>query len=64
MNAHSVFFRTSWLAVLLALVSIAGCGSNPTKPPTGTPEPDKFLWDHGNDALGKKRWLVAREYYR
>ena len=34
------------------------------KPPTGTPEPDKFLFERGTEALGKKRWLVSREYFR
>ena len=34
------------------------------KPPTGTPEPDKFLFERGTEALNKKRWLVAREYFR
>ena len=34
------------------------------KPPTGTPEPDKFLFERGTEALAKKRWLVSREYFR
>jgi len=41
-----------------------GCAGGSVKPPTGTPEPDKFLFDRGNEALNKKRWLVAREYFR
>jgi outer membrane protein assembly factor BamD len=51
----------------LALVAIwmAACATGAAKkPPTGTPEPDKFLWERGTDALNKKRWIVAREYFR
>jgi len=51
------------IAVLAALAG--GCASSgPKKPPTGSPEPDKFLFDRGNENLAKKRWTVAREYYR
>ncbi len=32
--------------------------------PAGTSEPDKFLFDKGNDALQAKRWLVSREYFK
>jgi outer membrane protein assembly factor BamD len=50
-------------AVLLLLIT-AACGGGPKRPPTGTPEPDKFLFDRGTEALDKRRWLVAREYFR
>jgi outer membrane protein assembly factor BamD len=46
-----------------ALLS-AACAGNAVKPPTGTPEPDKFLMERGTEALDKRRWLVAREYFR
>jgi len=49
--------------VACALVA-AGCAGNSMKPPTGTPEPDKFLFERGTEALNKRRWLVAREYFR
>ena len=32
--------------------------------PAGTAEPDKFLFDKGNDALKAKKWLTAREYFK
>jgi len=53
-------------AAVLALAALAGaCATGaPKKPPTGTAEPDKFLYDHGTENLGRKRWIVAREYYR
>ena len=52
-------------AVFGVLVIAAGCASGGAKrPPTGTPEPDRFLFERGNDALNKKRWIVSREYFR
>ena len=32
--------------------------------PAGTLEPDKFLFDKGTEALNKKKWLTAREYFK
>lgn len=54
------------LTALILLTVLAGaCASGGAKrPPTGTPEPDKFLWERGTENLNRKRWLVAREYYR
>jgi outer membrane protein assembly factor BamD len=54
------------LTVVIALVALAGaCASGgPKKPPTGTPEPDKFLFDRGSENLQRKRWIVSREYFR
>ncbi len=61
---HRVHF-VARLAACAALVWIAACASGGSKrPPTGTPEPDRFLFDRGTEALDKKRWLVSREYFR
>jgi hypothetical protein len=35
-------------AVLLALVAVS-CASGPKRPPTGTPDPDKFLFERGSE---------------
>ena len=35
----------------------AGCSSAAKKPPVGTPEPDKFLFDRGTEQLNAKHWL-------
>jgi len=50
--------------VLLAALAGACASGGPKKPPSGTLEPDKFLWERGQENLGKKRWLVSREYFR
>jgi outer membrane protein assembly factor BamD len=50
--------------VLLALVAGACASGGPKKPPTGTPNPDKFLFDRGAENLEKHKWIVAREYFR
>jgi outer membrane protein assembly factor BamD len=54
------------LVVFAALAAtLAGCA--PGKRglvPAGTSEPDKFLFDKGNEALQAKKWLVAREYFK
>ena len=52
------------LVVALAAVVGACASTSAKKPPTGTPDPDKFLFDRGNENLGRKRWIVAREYFR
>lgn len=51
---------------LLALgLALAGaCATQRNTVPTGTSEPDKYLFDKGQEALAKKRWLTSREYFR
>jgi outer membrane protein assembly factor BamD len=52
-------------AAALALAVAAGCASSPrTTVPAGTSEPDKFLFDKGTDALAKKKWITAREFFK
>jgi outer membrane protein assembly factor BamD len=52
-------------AAALALAVAAGCASNPRGTvPAGTSEPDKFLFDKGTDALNKKKWIAAREFFK
>lgn len=51
-------------AAFLIAVSIAGCATGPRRPPVGTLEPDKFLWERGTGELNEKHWLNAREYFR
>jgi outer membrane protein assembly factor BamD len=56
----------TWLLVLvLAVAAAPACspGKRGLVPP-GTTEPDKFLFDKGNEALTAKKWLVAREFFK
>jgi outer membrane protein assembly factor BamD len=32
--------------------------------PAGTADPDKFLFDKGTEALERKKWLTAREFFK
>jgi outer membrane protein assembly factor BamD len=49
---------------VLALLSLPAGSSAPRRPPTGTPDPDKFLFDRGTEELNDKDWFTAREYFR
>ena len=50
-----------WVIISL---SVAACASGPKRPPVGTLEPDKFLWERGTEELNKRHWLTSREYFR
>lgn len=53
------------LAAALALAAACACaGHNRGGLPTGTTEPDKFLFDKGSEALERKKWLTAREFFK
>jgi outer membrane protein assembly factor BamD len=49
--------------VVLALAG-AACATGVRKVPSGTAQPDKFLFDQGTKALNDKKWFNAREYFR
>ena len=51
-----------WLVLLVVLA--AACSSAPKRPPAGSLEPDKFLFENGTRALDDRRWFAAREYFR
>lgn len=50
--------------IALVLASLSACATGPKRPPVGTLEPDKFLWERGTSELNAKHWLTAREYFR
>jgi outer membrane protein assembly factor BamD len=52
-----------WFALTLAVV-LAACGGNRNVNPQNTAQPDRFLMDRATEAMGKRNWLEAREYYR
>jgi outer membrane protein assembly factor BamD len=62
---HLTFRSWRRLAAALTVVALVGaCASKDGKLPAGTAQPDKFLFDQGTEALNKKKWLRAREYFQ
>ena len=51
-------------AVFAALLASAACGGTRSDVPQDIPNPDRFLFDRGNEAIADERWLDAREYFR
>lgn len=56
--------KAEGLRYIIVLVLAAACASGPNRPPAGSPEPDKFLFERGNESLKDHKWLRAREYFR
>lgn len=54
--------RTLFVLALLALA--AACATGPRRPPVGTPDPDRFLFERGTEELNDRDWFTAREYFR
>ena len=50
--------------LLAAALLSAGCGSKNKNVLASGTEPDKYLFEQGSEALSKRRWLRAREYFR
>jgi outer membrane protein assembly factor BamD len=48
----------------LALGLAVACGGKKNVLPANTANPDRFLFDRGNEMLGKKHYADAREYFR
>jgi outer membrane protein assembly factor BamD len=51
-------------SAVFLLGTLVACASGPTRPPTGTPDPDRFLFERGSEELKDRKWLTAREYFR
>jgi outer membrane protein assembly factor BamD len=51
-------------AVLVGAVLAAGCAGKKSGIPQNVTQPDRYLMDRGDEALKKKQWANAREYYR
>jgi outer membrane protein assembly factor BamD len=50
--------------VFAALASAGACASSSTRVPTGTPEPDRFLFERGTETLNDRKWITSREFFR
>jgi outer membrane protein assembly factor BamD len=56
-----------WLAALALVAAAAGaaaCVRSARMPEPGEREPDKYLFDRGKEALDRRRWFEAREYFQ
>src|SRR5919201_3255579 len=57
--------RIAFVIVSASLAATVACASQTRSVvPAGTTEPDKFLFDKGTEALNKKKWLTAREFFK
>ena len=57
--------RMKLFIAVAALVAASACAPQTrSMVPTGTTDPDKFLFDKGTEALNKKKWLTAREFFK
>jgi len=56
--------RAGVLFALLISFGAAACGAKKDALPSDPAQADKFLLDHGKEALAKKKWMDAREYFR
>ena len=64
-SADSLRQHGALVLAAAALAAIVACSTGTGRVvPGGTLEPDKFLFDKGNDAMMRKKWLNAREYYK
>ena len=59
MNRHTVR-----VALFAAFLASAACGGTRSDVPENIPNPDRFLYDRGLEAIKEENWLDAREYFR
>jgi outer membrane protein assembly factor BamD len=52
------------LVATMAAISVPGCASKEKTLPSGTSEPDKWLFERGQTNLQGRKWFKAREYFR
>jgi outer membrane protein assembly factor BamD len=63
---HPGFWRRACAAgcALVLLAAVAGCAAKNSKTPPDPSLADQFLMERGRQAMQKKRWIDAREYFR
>ena len=55
--------RSVLLVVVLAAATAVACGNKPLDAKPGE-QADKYLFDRGNEEVGKRSWVKARTYYQ
>ena len=45
-------------------VAFAACGTRQQTPPPGAAQPDRFLFERGNEAVKQGEWMNARTYFQ
>ena len=50
--------------MVLLLAATAACGGKKSIVPAGTAQPDRYLFDRGNEEVQKKHWVNARVYFQ
>jgi outer membrane protein assembly factor BamD len=63
-SRFTTWHRTGLLLALLISLGGAACSGKKDQIPTDPAQADQYLLDHGKQALAKKKWLDAREYFR
>ena len=55
-----------FLFLLLVVVLASACASANGRRavPPGTAQPDQYLYDRGKEALDRKKWITAREFFK
>ena len=65
MTTHALGRFGHLVALACMLAAATGCASTVRNTiPPGTAQPDRFLFDRGNEALEAERWLTAREFFK
>jgi len=49
--------------IAATLMTLPACSARPAAPPAGSAQPDRFLFDRGNEALKQEQWTNARTYF-
>jgi outer membrane protein assembly factor BamD len=66
MTVRVLMFRPALLLLgLLVATVLSACATGDSRiPAAGEQDADKYLFDRGTDALQRRRWIEAREYFR
>jgi outer membrane protein assembly factor BamD len=52
------------VALVLTLAASAACGGKKSAIPANTANPDRYLYDRGQESLKEGKWINSREYFR